>query len=602
MSQYHDRSPGPIPRRWLKCPRKSSKLLGDKFLAFKTPLDSRYDDQVPEADRFPPSMLFLSMKSYKIQIGLWVDLTNTNRFYDQNEIKYAQGEDKEVKYFKLQCRGHGETPSEEQTQLFIKVCKNFISKSPLDIIGVHCTHGFNRTGFLLVAFMIEELNWGLDAAIQEFAKARPPGIYKQDYLEELFKRYDEVQYTPAAPPLPDWCNESDEEDESTSWKPQRRKHEGGDSSDTSGGGKNKKRRREVNNKNPVFMEGVPGIHPVLDQPRLGKIQTIVQQMCGWHKSGFPGCQPVSMDLQNIKLLQKMPYRVSWKADGTRYMMLVLKEGEVYCLDRDNSVFQVEGLRFPHRKAPNRHLTNTLLDGEMVIDKHEGRNIPRYLAYDIIRSDGVDCMKMKFPLRLKVIEVDVVGPRNKAITEGRINKELEPFSIRMKQFYPVTKAGSLLGEKFARQLSHEPDGLIFQPANDPYKTGQCMEVLKWKPASHNSVDFRLKIQREGGEGLIPSLVGLLYVGGLDAPFSKMKVAKVMKELDGRIIECKFDKNAWVFMRERTDKSFPNSFTTAQSVCNSIQNPVTTDILLNFIDRHACRDDDDGMPPPSFIPRR
>lgn len=37
---------------------------------------------------------------------------------------------------------------------------------------------------------------------------------------------------------------------------------------------------------------------------------------------------------------------------------------------------------------------------------------------------------------------------------------------------------------------------------------------------------------------------------------------MKELDGKIIECKYEKNAWVFMRERTDKSFPNSYTTAQ----------------------------------------
>ena len=36
-----------------------------------------------------------------------------------------------------------------------------------------------------------------------------------------------------------------------------------------------------------------------------------------HSSGFPGSQPVSMDVQNIKLLHERPYRVSWKADGTR---------------------------------------------------------------------------------------------------------------------------------------------------------------------------------------------------------------------------------------------------------------------------------------------
>lgn len=34
-------------------------------------------------------------------------------------------------------------------------------------------------------------------------------------------------------------------------------------------------------------------------------------------SGFPGAQPVSMDKQNIKFLEQKPYKVSWKADGTR---------------------------------------------------------------------------------------------------------------------------------------------------------------------------------------------------------------------------------------------------------------------------------------------
>ncbi|GAA6079194.1 mRNA-capping enzyme, partial [Tachysurus ichikawai] len=33
----------------------------------------------------------------------------------------------------------------------------------------------------------------------------------------------------------------------------------------------------------------------------------------------------------------------------------------------------------------------------------------------------------------------------------------------------------------------------------YKPGRCDEILKWKPPSHNSVDFRLKISKVGGEG-------------------------------------------------------------------------------------------------------
>jgi len=40
--------------------------------------------------------------------------------------------------------------------------------------------------------------------------------------------------------------------------------------------------------------------------------------------GFPGSQPVSMDVQNIKLLHEKPYRVSWKADGVRLVYLLIE--------------------------------------------------------------------------------------------------------------------------------------------------------------------------------------------------------------------------------------------------------------------------------------
>ena len=60
------------------------------------------------------------------------------------------------------------------------------------------------------------------------------------------------------------------------------------------------------------------------------------------------------------------------------------------------------------------------------------------------------------------------------------------------------------------------------------------------------------------------MGFLYVGQLDAPFAKMKYTKAMKDLDNKIIECKFEENQWKFMRERTDKSYPNSFNTAKGM--------------------------------------
>lgn len=60
------RDTGPIPNRWLNCPRKAIGLMAQKFLAFKTPLGSSFNEKVPEENRFTPSMLFVYMKSLKV--------------------------------------------------------------------------------------------------------------------------------------------------------------------------------------------------------------------------------------------------------------------------------------------------------------------------------------------------------------------------------------------------------------------------------------------------------------------------------------------------------------------------------------------------------
>ncbi|XP_044267680.1 mRNA-capping enzyme [Tribolium madens] len=578
------RAPGPVPNRWMHCPRKAADLIMGYFMAFKTPLSNSFDSLVPPECRFPPKMLFDLCKTKKIKFGLWIDLTNTTRFYDKEEV-----EDEGCKYIKLQCRGHGETPSKEQTNTFIQLVHNFITHHPLEKIAVHCTHGFNRTGFLIVSYLVEKMDMELELAIETFAKMRPPGIYKGDYLTELYSRYDDPADTPPPPTLPDWCFEDNDSEAS-----QNNREEASSSNYGSS-------RRGVSQ--AKFMEGVPGVTLFTEQPKAFQVQKKVQVMCEWKKKGFPGCQPVSMDNNNITLLHQKPYRVSWKADGARYMMLIDGPDEIYCFDRDHNPFKVTGLTFPHRKDLRKHLKDTLLDGEMVIDKVNGEDIPRYLAYDIVKFEGQDVGKMPFyPTRLHCLENEIIKPRYMAMENGLINKASEPFSVRKKDFWEITQAASLLGEKFAKALSHEPDGLIFQPSKEPYSPGRCDEVLKWKPLNMNSVDFRLKIVKEEGAGIVSRKVGHLYVGHLDKPFSKMKYTKTLKDLDNKIIECTFEDNQWKFMRERTDKSFPNSFNTAKAVCGSISNPITKEKLLDYIERYRFDDDSEMMPPPARRIRR
>uniref|UniRef100_A0A8C6WHU6 mRNA-capping enzyme n=1 Tax=Neogobius melanostomus TaxID=47308 RepID=A0A8C6WHU6_9GOBI len=577
---------GPPPR-WRNCPRRGQPVAG-KFLPMKTMLGPRYDEQVAEENRFHPSMLSNYLKSMNVKMGLLVDLTNTTRFYDRNEI-----EKEGIKYVKMQCKGHGECPSPETTSMFIRLCEHFVEKNPTELIGVHCTHGFNRTGFLICAYLVEKMDWSVEAAVAAYSQARAPGIYKGEYLKELFRRYGDEEDAPAAPALPDWCFDDEDPDVDDDGNAVQ---ESGPSSSGSAPGK---RRKEKLKLDAVFLEGitVKGVTQITSQPKLGQIQRLCQEMAEWDKSGFPGAQPVSMDRQNLRFLEQSPYKVSWKADGTRYMMLINGKNHVFMLDRDNSIFHIGNLEFPFRKDPQVHLSNTLLDGEMIIDKVNGQPVPRYLIYDIIKFNGQPVGQCDFNIRLVCIEKEIISPRMEKMKTGQIDKTKEPFSVRAKPFFDIHASRKLLEGSFTAQVSHEVDGLIFQPCGR-YKAGRCDDILKWKPPNLNSVDFRLKITKVGGEGVFV----------LSFCFCPSQATKELKQYDSKIIECKFENNSWVFMRQRVDKSFPNSYDTAMAVCKSIQEPVTKDILFEFLERscaqaspqqskrHAPDPDAALMPPP------
>ena len=49
-----------------------------------------------------------------------------------------------------------------------------------------------------------------------------------------------------------------------------------------------------------------------------------------------------------------------------------------------------------------------------------------------------------------------------------------------------------------------------------------------------------------------------------PFSQMQLNKDTKQLDGKIVECRWnsEREQWDFMNVRNDKAYPNSRKTAQ----------------------------------------
>jgi protein-tyrosine phosphatase len=65
-------------------------------------------------------------------------------------------------------------------------------KGEQGLIGVHCHYGFNRTGFFLVCYMVERLGYRVEEAIEEFRRARAPGIRHAHFVDALHVRYSAV--------------------------------------------------------------------------------------------------------------------------------------------------------------------------------------------------------------------------------------------------------------------------------------------------------------------------------------------------------------------------------------------------------------------------
>ena len=64
-----------------------------------------------------------------------------------------------------------------------------MKSNPGKLIAVHCTHGCNRTGFLIVTFLINIIGIEPLEAIKLFNVSRPPGIHKLFVLRDIINRF-----------------------------------------------------------------------------------------------------------------------------------------------------------------------------------------------------------------------------------------------------------------------------------------------------------------------------------------------------------------------------------------------------------------------------
>ena len=131
------------------------------------------------------------VRNWKGKIKAVIDISHESPVYDPKGLEGG------IDYHKFPTVSKI-PPTSEEAKDFIKLVDRLRAQPPETrsgsekdhaLIGVHCHYGFNRTGFFICCYLIEKERFGVQQAIDEFAKHRPPGIRHEHFLDQLFVRY-----------------------------------------------------------------------------------------------------------------------------------------------------------------------------------------------------------------------------------------------------------------------------------------------------------------------------------------------------------------------------------------------------------------------------
>lgn len=289
--------------------------------------------------------------------------------------------------------------------------------------------------------------------------------------------------------------------------------------------------------------------------------------------------------------------------------------EVFLIDRKNNYYQVDNLIFPHHDTNSPSMmatggmrTNTLLDGELVIDTiYPGKTKLRLLLFDCLAIDGQSLAHKPLGRRYASIRSHVLPPYQSFMKQNKLASIRAPFEVQLKPMDLAYGLETVLHDKM-KHLQHQTDGLIFTSFTGGYTCGTDQKILKWKPKHENSIDFKIRLRfppdlKADPSGSTPDFTAkpffqlLQHVKGDDhEPFDYLDMSDVEwykwkssgQQLDDRIVECAWHppagqnekESTWHIMRIRDDKANANHKSTVGRIIQSIRDGVDEEELIKL----------------------
>ncbi|KIP12277.1 hypothetical protein PHLGIDRAFT_32906 [Phlebiopsis gigantea 11061_1 CR5-6] len=354
------------------------------------------------------------------------------------------------------------------------------------------------------------------------------------------------------------------------------------------------------------MPRIPDIPGRLIPPRSDQeswLRRFAAGLCQLDNERFPGSQPVSFGARDLEKLESQDYWVTEKSDGVRVLLFVhtslqTKDQAVYLIDRHNSYREVQGLYFPHHENPMMPLRSSIVDGELVMDTdpRTKEETMRFLAFDCLVVDDQNVMGRPLDKRYGRLQEWFFKPYQKMLRDHPHMAQTQPFEVKVKGVKFSYHAEEVF-EKDIPALQHGNDGLIYTCVQTSYVAGTDPNILKWKPPSENSIDFKLILRfppsrespRDPDYFAKPVFELHVWCGGRNyEPYDVMQVTDDEwesikasgEQLDDRIVEVHWDAavHAWRMMRFRDDKPNGNHKSVAEAIIKSIAEGVEKDALL------------------------
>lgn len=172
--------------QWLGCTPVGWNVPGTPLVPCKTPFEGPLADRAYSAglltDKqwFGKAELVKKCRKQETPIGLVIDMVNTDKYYKG----FSESLDG-IEYQKFRIPGRTVPPREAMEEIFDAI-DGFVARRPDEYVAVHCTHGVNRTGFLIAAYLMTRGHLRTrQKAVSTFEYARGMKMDKEYLIEAL---------------------------------------------------------------------------------------------------------------------------------------------------------------------------------------------------------------------------------------------------------------------------------------------------------------------------------------------------------------------------------------------------------------------------------